>query len=125
MVPLGHPEAIRAVRRCGPRIVTDALAALLIVLPLFDWTVAAILGWLAVQNPKILTLRERAFAAVMLAFVATVAAVLAFARFGVLTMPNGVALTLIAIALVAVSVPAMVWLFLLVSGRFRLPKGTE
>ena len=57
--------------------------------------------------------------------VATVAAVLAFARFGVLTMPNGVALTLIAIALVAVSVPAMVWLFLLVSGRFRLPKGTE
>jgi hypothetical protein len=125
VVPLGHSEAIRAVRRCGPRIVTDALAALLLVLPLFDWTVAAILAWLAVHNPTILTLRERAFAAVMLAFVATVAAVLAFVRFGVLTMPNGVALTLIALALVAVSVPAMVWLFLLVTGRFRLPKGNE
>jgi hypothetical protein len=51
--------------------------------------------------------------------------VLAFVRFGVLTMPNGVALTLIALALIAVSVPAMVWLFLLVTGRFRLPKGNE
>jgi hypothetical protein len=34
-------------------------------------------------------------------------------------------LTLIGIALVAVSVPAMVWLFLLLTGRFRLPRGTE
>lgn len=104
---------------------TDALAALLLVLPLFDWTVAAILVWLAVHNPQILTLRERAFAAVMLAFVATVAAVLAFVRFGVFELSNGAALTLIALALVAVSVPAMVWLFLLVTGRFRLPKGNE
>jgi hypothetical protein len=105
--------------------VTDVLAAVLLVLPVFDWAVAVILMWHAMRSPHILTLRERALAAVMLAFVATIAAFLAFVRFDVLVVPNEVALTLIGIALVAVSVPAMVWLFLLLTGRFRLPRGTE
>ncbi len=93
---------------------------MLIVLPVFDWLVAGILTYLSSKNPDILTLNERAVAAVMLAFVASIAAVLAFVRFGVLELPNGTALLLIAIALVVVSVPAMVWLFLLVTGRFRI-----
>jgi hypothetical protein len=101
--------------------VTDALAWLLVVAPCFDWIVAVILMFFAIRHPSILTLRERAITAVMLALVASVAAVLAFVRFGVLTMPNGLALSLLAAALVIVSIPAMVWLFLLITGRFRLP----
>lgn len=103
----------------------DILAWMLVVLPVFDWIVAGILVVMSMRNPEILTMGERAFAAVMLALVATLAAVLAFVRFGVLALPNGTALLLIAMALVAVSIPAMVWLFLLVTGRFRLPGGNK
>ena len=103
----------------------DVLAAILLVLPVFDWTVAIVLVYLAKTHPGILTLKERAVSAVALAIVASLAAVLAFVRFGVLDMANELAITIIAVCLVAVSVPAMIWLTLLLTGRFRLPRGTE
>lgn len=103
----------------------DVLAAILLILPAFDWTVAGVLVYLARKNPDILTLKERAITAVALAIVASLAAILAFVRFGVLDVANELAITIIAVCLVVVSVPAMIWLFLLLTGRFRLPRGTE
>lgn len=101
---------------------TDAFVWLVIVLPTFDWAVAVILGLIAHRYPAILTLRERFVTAVMLAIVATIAAGLGLVRFGVVTLGNGSALGLLVFAMVLASVPAVVWLFLLVTGRFRLPE---
>ena len=101
---------------------TDWLVGLLIVLPVFDWTVALILGWLSKKHPEILTLRERYVTALMLAIVATIAGFLALVRFDVIGVTNTQAIALLALAMFLCSVPAVVWLALLITGRFRLPE---
>jgi hypothetical protein len=100
---------------------SDALVWLVVVLPVFDWIVAVILGWTAYRYPSILTLRERFVTAVMLAVVATVASGLGFVRFGLWSLDNGQAIALLCLALILTSAPSVLWLFLLVTGRFRLP----
>lgn len=104
---------------------SDGLVWLIVILPIFDWIVAGILGVIAFRYPYILTLRERFVTALMLSGGATIAAVLGFVRFGILTLGNDEAILLLCIALILASVPAVVWLFLLVTGRFRLPPDTE
>ena len=101
---------------------TDALVWLLIVLPAFDWIVTGLLGWVSYRYPTILTLRERFVTALMLAVIATLAAVLGLVRFGVFVLANGEAISLLIFAMFLASVPAMVWLFLLLTGQFRLPE---
>lgn len=104
---------------------TDALVWLVIILPIFDWIVAVVLGVTAYRFPTILTLRERFVTAVMLAIVASIAAMLGFVRFGTFELGNGQAILLLCLALILASVPAVIWLFLLVTGRFRLPEGDQ
>lgn len=101
---------------------TDFMVGVLVVAPVFDWAVALILGWLSRRYPGVLTLRERYVTALMLAIVATIAAFLALVRFEVIGVTNGQAIGLLVLAMLLCSVPAMVWLGLLVTGRFRLPE---
>lgn len=100
----------------------DVLTWLIGVAPIVDWAVALVLLGLAVRYSSVLTLRERAMTAFILALVATIGSSLAGARLGMFAIPNELALLLLAIAIVGVSIPAVVWLLLLVTGRFRLPK---
>lgn len=104
---------------------TDLLVWALVVLPAFDWAVALILGWLSHRHPRLLTLRERFVTALMLACIATIAAVLGLVRFGVVPVTNAQAISLLLLAMFLASVPAVVWLGLLVTGRFRLPDRRE
>lgn len=98
----------------------DALAVILLLLLPVDWVVAVLLVTISHQNPSILTLKERAFAAVVCAVVATIAAALAMARLGQLVLPNGMALVFLAIGFVLVSIPSLYWGALLLTGRFRV-----
>lgn len=101
-------------------MILNVLAVLLIVLPVTDWAVWLILYTVSRQNPSILTLRERAIAALLCAIVASIAAGLAWSRFGVVVVPNSVAIILLALGLVIASVPSLYWLWLLLTGRFWL-----
>jgi hypothetical protein len=100
---------------------TDALVILLILLPPVDWLAAIVLGRLAMRYPHVLTLRERAVAAAAIAFVASIAGLLAWSRIGFLSLSGNDALFLLALALTIVSLPSVVWLALLATGRFGLP----
>lgn len=51
---------------------------------------------------------------------ATIAGILGWVRLGALQIPNGAALFLIALGLILVSIPSLYWLYLLLSGRWRL-----
>ena len=101
-------------------MVVDALALLLILLVPLDWFVAGLLVYVAKMHPSLLALRERAVASVICAIVATIAGVLGWARLGVVNIPSGSGLVLIAVGLVLVSLPSLYWLFLLATGRWRL-----
>ena len=97
------------------------LVWMLILIPPIDWIVATILTWLSIRYPGILTLRERAITAWILAFVATVAGFLGLVRIGAFAITNDLAIALLAGSLLLVSLPAIYWLLLLALGRFRMP----
>ena len=101
-------------------MIVDALAVLLILLIPFNWFVALLLAYISRKYPHILSLKERAVAAVICAIVATLAGVLAWSRLGVIDVSGSLALVLIATGLILVSVPQLYWLFLLVTGRWRV-----
>jgi len=99
--------------------VIDVFVLLLVILPPLDWAAAMILGVLALRNPHVITLRERAFAAGVLAVAASAAGILAWARMGLVDIERDVATLILALILVAISAPALYWLALLLSGGFR------
>lgn len=101
-------------------MIVDALAVLLIVLIPFNWFVAIVLMYTSHQYPQILSLKERSYAAVICAIVATIAGALAWARLGVLDISGSAALAMIALGLILVSVPQLYWLWLLVTGRWKV-----
>jgi hypothetical protein len=99
---------------------TDALVWLLVILPPVDWLAALILSSLSHHHPGVLTLRERAIAALVYALVATVAGLLGWAYFGFVDLPDGSVVPILAAVLVLASLPSVYWLLLLVTGRFRI-----
>lgn len=99
--------------------VIDGIAVLLLIAPVVDWTAAVILAVAATRYPAIVTLRERAVVAVVLALAASSAAVLAANRLHLLTIHGDAAIGLLAVALVLLSLPAVYWLGLLLTGRLR------
>lgn len=101
---------------------TDVLVWLLILLPPIDWMAALILGSLTLRYPHVLTLRERAVAAAIIACVASIAGVLAWSRLGFLAVSGETALFLLAGSLTLVSLPSVLWLLLLATGRFAIPR---
>ena len=93
-------------------MIVDALAVLLILLPVADWLAAVILVRAARQKPPIHALTERAWSAVLLSIAATFAAILGFVRLQFLPIEREIAITMLALALVFVSIPALYWLWL-------------
>lgn len=108
---------------------TDVAEWTLVLAPLFDWTVAVFLGVAMYRRPDLLTLRERFVAAIVLAVIASIAAFLVGVRREIVVVDNGAAIILLYVAMLLASVPSAVFLFLVVSGRFRFPSdprgGTE
>jgi hypothetical protein len=98
----------------------DALAFLLVVLAVIDWISAVILvrgalicGWPA--------LSDRAISASITATFATIVAVLALTRTGMIEFPPGVGFALLAIGCVIVSISSLVWLVRYWRGDFADP----
>lgn len=100
-------------------MIVDAIAVVLLLLPPLDWAVALLLVNISRSYPSVVTLRERALAAVVCAVVATSAGILAWVRLGALTLPSGSIILILAFALVLSSVPSLYWGYMLVSGRFN------
>lgn len=97
----------------------DVLVILLFVLPPFDIVVALRLFQLSRRNPGIVSLRERAVNAAALALAASIGSILAWSRVSMFRLGQDAILTLLSLALVVISVPALYWLVLLLTGRFR------
>lgn len=96
----------------------DALAVLLVLLPAVDWMTALILISAARRHPGITALTERAHTALLLALSATLAGVLGLVRLGEVVLSNDLAIVLLGLSLVLVSLPALYWLVLYLTGRF-------
>lgn len=96
----------------------DVLAVILVLLPVVDWATALMLLAAAHRNPGITALSERAHTALLLALSATLAGTLGLVRLGEVYIPNDVAILLLGISLVLVSLPALYWLVLYLTGRF-------
>ena len=97
---------------------TDAISWLLIFLALADWGASVILvrAALAIRGAA---LEERATTAVVLTIGATAASVLAIANLTGQRFPDAFVLLLLTAALVALSVPQLVWSGAYLMGRFR------
>lgn len=98
----------------------DVLVLVIVFLPPIDWAAALILSFLSREHPDILVLRERAIAALVVAIAASVAGVLGWAFFGIVELPAGSSLYVLAIILILISVPSLVWLLMLAAGRWKL-----
>lgn len=94
------------------------MARLLILAAGVDVIVTAILVWAArtESNPA---LTERAVVSVILTVIALGAAYLGFARLGVVNVSNDLAIGILSAALLAVTLPQVVWFVLWLAGRFR------
>ena len=94
-------------------------AVVVLILVPFNWAVAIVLVRLNHGVPNLPTLRSRAFAQVVLAFGATISGFFGAIRLLHLTIWPDVTTALLAIALVVLSVPAVNWAFLYLSGSFE------
>lgn len=98
----------------------NVLIVTLIVIPVFSWTSAAILTWLAIQKPYITSLIERTFSAACKAIGSTIVAFVAINSVTHLVMlPRPWGIGLLAIGLVFLEIPSVVWLLLYWIRRFR------
>lgn len=95
----------------------DVETVLLIVTPAFPALAALLLlrHW-RTDSPS---LHERTILAVRDWLVASIAALLALSRLGLIELPRGVTLPLLATAMLLVSLPSAYWLWLYFRGRFR------
>lgn len=98
--------------------VVDWMVLLLVVVPAFPALTAFILmrHWNRLESPS---LHERTLLAIRDWAVASIAATLALARLGLMSLPTGSALPLLAIAMLLVSLPSAYWLWLYFRGGFR------
>lgn len=98
--------------------VVDWMVVMLIVAPAFPTLTAMILlrHWNQTESPS---LHERTLLAVRDSGVATIAAVLALSRLGIIDLPREWPLPLLVIAMLLVSLPSSYWLWLYYRGHFR------
>lgn len=99
------------------RLDYEWLARLLVVLAVLDWGVALYLVAAAWKH-RWAALIDRALTAVILAASATIAAILGLNRVVPLGLPPDVAILLLVVAIVLVSVPAVLWLYAYLAGKF-------
>ena len=95
----------------------DDLARLLIVAAIVNIGLTSVLVYAAVRH-EWAALRERAAVAVILAVVAVGAAALGLVRLNIIDLPDGQAVGLIAVGLLLVSLPSVIWFVVLITGGF-------
>lgn len=95
----------------------DDLARLLVVAAVVNVGLTLVLVVAAIRHDWA-ALRERAAVAVILAVVAVGAAVLGLVRLRIVELPNGAALGLLAVGLLLVSLPSVIWFVVLITGGF-------
>lgn len=98
----------------------NALIVVLLIIPVFSWSAAAILTRVSLKRPYITGLSERAFSAVLKAIGSTLIAFVilnSLLHWAALPRPWGVGI--IAFALFLLEIPAAIWLALYYGGRFR------
>ena len=95
----------------------DLISFALLLLPVGDWIAAVVLWQAHRHNPRLKALRERAQAAVILAISASVVAVLALNRLLSLGISPLILTPLFVGALLLMSAPAYLWLWLYWRGR--------
>ena len=105
-------------------MILDAIAALLVVLAGVNVVSTAILV-VAAWRHRWPALAERATIAVVLAVIAIGFALLGAHRLHLLTLPSEASLTILAVGLLLVSVPSLVWLLAFLAGRFDEPEPTD
>lgn len=98
-------------------MILDALAVLLVLLALVNVTSTGVLVFAAMRHHWA-ALEERATMAVILAFIALGAATIGLGRLHILNLPSEASLAILAVGLVLVSVPSLVWLWGYWTGRF-------
>ena len=96
----------------------DDTARLLILGAGIDVIVTAILVW-AARTEHNAALTERAIVSVILTAIALGAATLGFSRLGVVNVSNDLAIGILSAALLAVTLPQVIWFALWLAGRFR------
>lgn len=104
-------------------VILNVVAAILLVLPIFDWTAVYILRKtrLAVETdgkPHI-ALRERSLMAKILATAVSLNASLAVIRIWHPDIPSWLPIAILSISLILVSIPNLYWLSLYIRNRFR------
>jgi len=98
----------------------EQLSWLLIGLAMFDWGVTGVLAW-AARQVREAALNERAQVSFVLSAAATLVAIIAASQlelFG-FVLPAGFGYGLLVIAVIAISVPQVMWIVSLLIGRFR------
>lgn len=95
----------------------DDLARLLVGAAIVNVGLTAVLVYAAFRHGWV-ALRERAAVAVILAVVAVGAAILGMVRLRLLEIPNDVAVNILAIGLLLVSLPSVIWFLVLIGGGF-------
>ncbi len=96
----------------------DNASRLLIALAAVDWILTGVI-YINARRYVEPALTERAVTSVILSTIATIAAVLGAVRLGFLSLDNDVALGLLALSLILVSAPQVIWSISLAAGRFR------
>jgi hypothetical protein len=98
----------------------DAIAWIAIGLVIFNWIAAGILVAIDRRHPGITSLGERTQTQIVLALLATLVGVLGANRLHVLgfSISNVAAIGILVICLLALSIPAVRWLYLYWRGRF-------
>lgn len=103
--------------------VINIVAAILLVLPIFDWTAVYILRKTRISaeqdgKPHI-ALRERSLMAKVLATAVSLNAALAIIRIWHPSLPPWIPILILCVSLVLVSVPNLYWLSLYASNKFK------
>jgi hypothetical protein len=101
-------------------VILDGLAVVLVFLAGINVTLTAILIRAALRHHWA-ALEERATVAAILALIAIGAAALGLNRLHLLNFPTEVSLTILAIGLILVSIPSIVWFVAYRTGRFDEP----
>jgi hypothetical protein len=93
-------------------------ALLLIAAAVFDW-IATVVMFLAERDYPNAALRERVVAAVILSGISTIGAIMSLAFLGGIKLPGDVVSVLLVGGFLLASMPEVVWLYSLLTGRFR------
>lgn len=99
----------------------DDAARVILIAPGINWITVAILGYVWWGHRDVQTLTERFVTATILALLSTTAAFLGADRLGIIDLPDGSGIAILAVVLIGLTAPNLYWLTLLLAGGLREP----